>query len=250
MLSLMDLEFPENHRFPDTPHPLERLLAIFEVLLAGVSGYLLIPIMFVLSGVSQQQLLEDTRYLFSLMVLEATYSLMVVVFLLKLRGEKGASIGWSLTRPRKEVVIGLLTVPFLFLCTLLLGLFFQTFFPQYVSSTNPLLELIQTRQDLLFFVISSIYVGGIKEEVQRAFVLVRFEQYLGGIAVGLAVWSLFFGYGHMIQGVNNAIGAGFLGLIFGILFIWRRNLVAPIISHALFDITTLMFYWSFLRDIG
>jgi len=246
----MTLDLTETPSFSGSPHPFERLLAFFEILLVGVSGYLFIPVLFVLSGVSQEQLLEDTRYLFAVMVLEASYTLLLIVLLLRVRGEAASSIGWSLSRPRKEFLIGLFAVPLLFCCTLLVGLVFRAFFPQYVSSTNPLLELIQTPTDLLFFVISSIYVGGIKEEVQRAFILVRFEKYLGGIAVGLAVWSLFFGYGHVIQGVDNAIGAGFLGLLFGLLFVWRRNLIAPILSHALFDITTLMVYWNFLRGAG
>ena len=96
-----------------------------------------------------------------------------------------------------------------------MNVFFNLFLPDYVSISNPLLELIEGYGDLLLLLISSIFVGGIKEEIQRAFVLDRFERYLGaivlmpflrisgrssseqdgrrvGIIVGLTLWSLFF----------------------------------------------------------
>jgi membrane protease YdiL (CAAX protease family) len=66
--------------------------------------------------------------------------------------------------------------------------------------------------------------------------------------IGLVLWTLFFAYGHMMQGIDNAAGAGALGLIFGLLYIWRRNLVAPIVAHAAYDVTTLIIYWEFLRS--
>ena len=123
--------------------------------------------------------------------------------------------------------------------------------------------------DLVLFLMSSVYVGGIKEEIQRAFILDRFERYLGpillwpflpfvnrsisgkeelghrlGAGIGLIVWSILFAVGHAVQGVDSAAGAGVLGLLFGLLYLWRRNLIAPMVAHALFDITTLLIVWS------
>jgi membrane protease YdiL (CAAX protease family) len=140
-------------------------------------------------------------------------------------------------------------LPGLFVITYLTGGLFQTFWPEYVSPANPLLEMIKTGEDLVFFLISSIFVGGLKEEVQRAFVLRHFERYLGGIWVGLVVWTVVFAALHAVQGFDKAVAAGLLGFVFGLLYIWRRNLTSPIVSHALYDVTTLLIFWRLLRQV-
>ena len=53
--------------------------------------------------------------------------------------------------------------------------------------------------------------GGLREEVQRAFILHRFERHLGGAAIGLVVFSVAFGLGHLVQGRDAAVITGLLG---------------------------------------
>jgi len=101
--------------------------------------------------------------------------------------------------------------------------------------------------DLFLLLLSSILVGGIKEEIQRAFVLVRFEQFLGGGIVGLICWSLFFGIGHLAQGQDNAIRAALLGVVLGLIYLRRRNPTAPMVAHALYDVSVVIFAWFVLK---
>ena len=77
--------------------------------------------------------------------------------------------------------------------------------------------------------------------------LTRFQRYLGGSALGLILWSLFFGIGHLPQGIDNAFKAGFLGLLFGILYLWSRGLLAPVLSHALYNVLTIFIFWIVLN---
>ena len=235
------------------------LAAVFEVVVVALAGSFITQFGFSLCKVSPGQVLTQTSLLFIFMVSEATLSLFILTLFLKARGEDLARIGLGWGNFRKEAFLGLATVPILFGATSLVGVFFHLALPQYVSTTNPLLELLRDEVDFLFFLTSSLYVGGFKEEVQRAFVLVRFERYLGfkiagfskencGITLGLILWSIFFGAGHYLQGgIDKAAGAGVLGLLFGILYVWRRSLIAPMISHAAFDITTLLLFWFFMR---
>ena len=44
---------------------------------------------------------------------------------------------------------------------------------------NPLQDLAHTRVDAIVFALVVMIAGGLREEVQRGFVLRRFEQYLG-----------------------------------------------------------------------
>lgn len=247
-------------------HLARRVLALFEVLVVALAGPVLVQIGFVLLNVGRTGILSDTRVLFLFMASEACITLLAILLFLQFRGESPRNIGWIWNNMSWEVLLGIACVPLLFGSTLLVSMFFGFFLPDYVSTSNPLLELIQGYGDLLLFLISSVYVGGIKEEFQRAFVLDRFERYLGavllmpflrilgrsaseqagrrvGIIVGLILWSLFFAFGHALQGIDNAVGAGFLGLCFGLLYIWRRKLVAPMVAHALYDIATLLIFW-------
>ena len=245
---------------------IRRVWALFEVLLVALTGPVVVQIGFIYLNVGQAGILSDTRILFLFMASEAFITLGFIVLFLRSRGEGLRNIGWIWHNPGWEILLGIGCVPLLFGSTILVNVFFNLFLPDYVSTSNPLLELIEGYGDLLLLLISSIFVGGIKEEIQRAFVLDRFERYLGaivlmpflrisgrssseqdgrrvGIIVGLTLWSLFFAYGHAVQGIDNAVGAGILGLCFGLLYIWRRNLVAPIVAHALFDVATLLIYW-------
>lgn len=231
----------EISQFPD------RILALVEVVLVAVGGTLLsVPITFFFAG-PEWHPLASTSSLFKGLAVEAVLTLLLIFWLLALRGENLRDLGWARGRFDREGVIGLLSIPLLYVSVILVGIAFRSWLPAYVTETNPLLDLLKTPSDVVLLIISSIFIGGLKEEIQRAFILVRFEQFLGGIWVGLAIWTVAFGLGHQIQGVDNAVGATFLGLIFGLLFIWRRSLTAPIIAHAVFNVSMILFFWSLFR---
>lgn len=244
------------------------LWAFLEIVLVAVFGSLVTQIAFLWMGFAGSQILDSTRLLFLFMVSETCITLLLIGFFLYLKGENVTRLGWVWKGRQREVFLGVLFLPILFISTFVVGMFFDFLLPQYVSSSNPLLELVQDFEDLGLLLITSIFAGGVKEEVQRAFVLDRFENNLGailakpvffgralasdqvarcmGVVAGLILWSLFFGLGHLVQGVDNAAGAGVLGLLFGLLYVWRRNLVVPIVSHALYDVTTLLIFWNFM----
>ncbi len=243
-----------------------RFLAVPELLLVVLAGPLLVQITFLIIGID---VFGNSQSIVLFMATEATFSLILIMLCLSYRGESLSKVGWVWEDISLEVGLGVVCVPVLFLFTFLVGLFFHIFAPQHVSLTNPLLDLVDEPGDLVLFLMSSVYVGGIKEEIQRAFILDRFERYLGpillwpflpfmnrsisgkeelghrlGAGIGLIVWSILFAVGHAVQGVDSAAGAGVLGLLFGLLYLWRRNLIAPMVAHALFDITTLLIVWS------
>ena len=99
--------------------------------------------------------------------------------------------------------------------SLLLGLVL-TFAPRLHNVPhNPLEAMIQTPRDAIIFAIVVMIAGGVREEVQRGFIVHRFDQYLGGAGMGVAVYSVAFGLGHVEQGCDAAIATGLLGVIWG-----------------------------------
>lgn len=100
---------------------------------------------------------------------------------------------------------------------------------------NPLEQYMSTPLEAGIFLVVVMLAGGIREELQRAFILHRFEQALGGVRIGLAVFSITFGLLHIYEGVDAAVAIGLLGLFWGVLYIRRRSVVMPMVNHACFN---------------
>jgi membrane protease YdiL (CAAX protease family) len=101
---------------------------------------------------------------------------------------------------------------------------------------NPLQDLMRTPGNALLFAGLVVVAGGIREELQRAFLLRRFERSLGGASVGIVVASTAFGVGHFVQGVDAVIATALLGAFWGIVYLRRRSVIAPMVSHSGFDL--------------
>lgn len=226
----------------------QRAEAFFEVLVAGFGGWLLIMLAVGLMGLQGSDILASPVGMACALIAEATITLFLIRFLEASSFYGGSSVFALVRWSPAELLVGLASVPFLFLAVIFSGLAFELTFPQYASEGNPLLEKINTMLDLVFFVVAGVYAGGIKEEVQRGFILLRFEKHLGGILAGLVLWSLVFGFGHYEQGWSSAFSAAVLGLIFGCIFLWKRNLLTAISVHAVYDVAVLLFYWNYVRN--
>lgn len=104
---------------------------------------------------------------------------------------------------------------------------------------NPLQDLLRQPSQAALFAVVAVVGGGVREEIQRAFLLNRFERWLGGGLVGVVAASLAFGLGHQMQGTDAAIATGILGAFWGLVYLRRRSIVAPIVSHSGFNLIQL-----------
>jgi uncharacterized protein len=119
----------------------------------------------------------------------------------------------------------------------------QRFAPSlHTVPDNPLQDLLQRPRDAWLFALVVFVAGGFREEIQRAFLLHRFDVWLGGPIVGLVVTSVAFGAGHLFQGVDAAITTGLLGAFWAAIYLRRRSAAAPIVSHAGFDLVQIVPY--------
>jgi hypothetical protein len=170
--------------------------------------------------------IADTLILFALMV-----------GLTRVHGESTKEL-WLGFRPRlREAAIGLLLIPVVFAIVGLLMGVLRMYAPWLHNvATNPLEELAsRSLTNAILFGLVAIVAGGVREELQRAFLLRRFERHLGGATIGVLVLSIAFGLGHYVQGWDAVISTGTLGAFWAIVYLRRRSTVAPIISHAAFN---------------
>lgn len=89
-------------------------------------------------------------------------------------------------------------------------------------------------------VVVVIVAGGGREELQRAFLLRRFERHLGGPVAGVLLLSAAFGAGHYVQGWDAVVATGVAGAFWAVLYLRRRSVVAPMVSHAAFDVLQVL----------
>jgi membrane protease YdiL (CAAX protease family) len=105
---------------------------------------------------------------------------------------------------------------------------------------NPFEAMLTTRVDAAIFAVVVMIAGGVREEVQRGFIVHRFGQYLGGGIYGVLFYSVFFGLGHYEQGYDAAIATAALGLLWGLTYLKRGSIIAPVVSHAGFNLAQIV----------
>ena len=147
--------------------------------------------------------------------------------------------GW---RPKvRECLFGLALIPASFFVVITVLLVVQLLMPWLRNVPhNPLQDLVRNRWDAVIFAFVVMIAGGVREEIQRGFVLRRFEQYLGGGAAGLLIFSALFGLGHLEQGYDVAFATAILGAFWGAIYLTRRSILGPMVGHAGFNLTQVL----------
>ncbi len=223
---------------------LDRCQALIEVLLLSglVSGFFaVLPFSLRIKGNSS--LTKDVQTVVRYLLLESWITLVLLFAVLRAHCETMRDLGWRTRRWLSDATIGVALVPVLFFLSGAVNLCFRSWLPKYYVDRNPLTDIIRTPHDLALFLLVALIAGGIKEELQRAFILIRFREHLGGAGVGLLVWSLAFGAGHYVQGLQGIVAATVFGFLFGLLYLARGSLIAPIVAHSLYDTAALLGYW-------
>lgn len=182
------------------------------------------------------------RFIVLLSVGDTLLLLGLILVLLYAHGERPRGVLFGRRPLAAEGVLGLLLIPVTFGIAVAVLLTVQRFAPSlHTVEHNPLQELLRSPRDAWLFALVVIVAGGVREEIQRAFLLHRFEVWLGGGTTGLIVTSVAFGAGHYgLQGVDAGIATGLLGAFWGVIYLRRRSSVAPIVSHAGFDVLQIV----------
>ncbi len=235
---------PESVPEPRKSFSAARLQALFEILLmSGLLSSFVASLPFVAGKHSREALLTSVRYVTGFVMLEAAITLMLLALLMKVHGEKLSDLGLRWDRWRTQLAVGIFVVPLLFFLNGAVGALFRFCLPRFFTEHNPLLEIIHTPSDLALFILAVLAAGGVKEELQRAFIIIRFRDHLGGAWLGLALWSIVFGAGHYVQGVQGVAVAALFGFVFGSIYILGGRLIAPMVSHGVYDTVALLTYW-------
>jgi membrane protease YdiL (CAAX protease family) len=177
-------------------------------------------------------------YVVALSLGDAVLLIGLILALLYAHGERPRDVFIGRRPIVAESMFGVVLIPVAFVIALLVILTVRRFAPSLHNvQENPLQGLLGSPRDAWWFALVVVIAGGVREEIQRAFLLHRFDVWLGGSAVGLVVTSIAFGAGHFdVQGLDAGIATGLLGAFWGVMYLRRRSSVAPIVNHAGFDL--------------
>lgn len=217
-----------------------RVIAVLEILLcSSLPTQVLIAGGLSALGMSARTADDQlsVRFVLALSLADTVVLIALMAALARVHGDSVLEL-WRGRRPLlREALLGLALVPpVVFMVALLLGSLRELAPWLHNVPENPL-EALATGGpvEAAMFAVIAIVAGGVREELQRAFLLQRFERHLGGAAVGVVVLSALFGLGHVMQGWDAAIATGALGAFWAVVYLRRRSSVAPIVSHAGFN---------------
>jgi len=220
--------------------PLDRVSAAFEVILcSGFPTQLIIIAALAAAGIRPRTAAGELSapFIFTLTLLDTILVVALVTFFLRARRESVAEQLFAARPQIREAWLGIALIPASFLIVVLVLVLLQVVAPGLRNVPhNPLGDLVKTRSEAAIFAFVVMVAGGVREEIQRGFVLHRFEQYLGGGAVGLVLFSAAFGLGHLEQGRDVALATAVLGAFWGAIFLVRRSVLGPMIGHAGFNL--------------
>lgn len=226
--------------------PAHRFGAAIEVILC--CGFPTQILLFgVLYGFGMRMQTEAGRlspmFVFTVSLLDTVLVIGLVLFFLRAHRESAREMLLGHRPVVREAIVGIFLMPVVFILVVVILALVLAFAPELHNvARNPLEDMLQTRRDALAFAVVVMVAGGVREEIQRGFILRRFEQYLGGGVAGVLVYSALFGLGHLDQGIDAALATSLLGAAWGVVYLARRSIIAPMVSHAGFNLAQLLKY--------
>ncbi len=164
----------------------------------------------------------------------------LILFFLWRNGENVERIGWNLRRAGREAALGVaLFVPFVFGAALLeRGLLWAGL----SRPATPLPSFLEARGDAEFLLAAVLVavVALAEETIFRGYLTLRFRALLRSSTRAVLLSSVIFSLGHGYEGSAGLVTVGVMGVVFAVIYLWRRSLVAPIVMHFLQDFLSIV----------
>jgi uncharacterized protein len=176
--------------------------------------------------------------------------LAVLWLMLRADGQGLAAVGWDRRYLGRELRITLPAFALLVACHLavstVVGLVALAFaggsLQAEVGQRQVVADVFASEQ--LIRMVPLILVAGLTEEIAfRGFLLPRLRGTLGGWTPALLASAALFGAGHLYEGTLATVQTACMGLVLGLIFVWRRQIVACVLSHVAFNALTLLLFW-------
>jgi uncharacterized protein len=164
----------------------------------------------------------------------------LIFYFVRRNGEPVARIGWSFRNWSQEVTLGLLLfVPVFYGAATIESALSHVGFS---TPQKPLPSLVPRRSpgELALAVILVIVVAFAEETMFRGYLILRLNATTRSLLAAVIVSTAVFSFGHGYEGSAGVATVGFMGLVFALVFVWRRSLIAPMVMHFLQDFIVIV----------
>jgi uncharacterized protein len=164
----------------------------------------------------------------------------LILFFLWRNGEPVGRIGWTAADPRAEIALGLALFAPVFLLTSGLDALLQAAGLSRPAAPKPSFLAPSGPGQLVLAFILIVVVAVAEETIFRGYLILRFEALWGRPAPAVIFSAFVFSLGHGYEGLAGVVTVGVMGVIFALVYLWRRSLVAPMVMHFLQDFLSIM----------
>jgi membrane protease YdiL (CAAX protease family) len=234
----MDPGVQVNPAGPAWPFALLQAIAV-----CGIPTQLLVAVVLIL-GLGMVPLSADglsLEFIATVSFVDTAVVALLIRLFLMASGERSRDVYLGRRRHWPEIGRGLALVPVAFLVVVLLVSGVRAIAPWLHNvKESPLAAFMTNPLDTAIFAVVVVLAGGVREELQRGFILHRFGQRLGGMWMGNLIFGLAFGLLHVDQGWDIALVIGLLGLGWGALYIRRGSVLMSMANHAGFNFAQVL----------
>jgi membrane protease YdiL (CAAX protease family) len=166
-------------------------------------------------------------------------TLAIILALLKFEEESLENIGLRSSGMVRKIMSGAaLGIVIWIIIHILINPAIKVLIPANEAHRVDMSVYFQKLSQLMVWIPLVIFAGGFVEELQRIFILTRFEKWLKtpGLIISLVIGTIVFGMGHLYQGPNSAISAGISGLLFACVYLRKRSAWEAVSAHAVYDV--------------
>ena len=221
---------------PAAPIKSVRKEAILEV---SVFLLLIVPSMVLSFFVTRQGMLSFVFVAASTILRDLALVCLILFFFWR-NGEPVRKLGWTSRHLERNIFLGLvLYLPLVFVISLVEQLLVAAGLSE-PSVPAPSMFDIQGRWEVALAVILIVVVAISEETIFRGYLFVRLQTATRGTAVAVFLSAAIFAMGHGYEGSLGVVTIGVMGLIFNLIYLWRKSLVTPIVLHFLQDFTAII----------
>ena len=170
------------------PSQLRRPIALIEVIIcSGFPSQLALAVLLGILGLRAVNQAGELSfaYVVTLSLTDTAVLIACIFYFLGLHHEPVLQFFLGPRTRRLEVALGVALTPLMVLAALAGVAAIQQISPALHNvPENPLQALLRSPAHVLVFTLVAMVAGGLREELQRAFILRRFEQHLGGALAG------------------------------------------------------------------
>jgi len=164
----------------------------------------------------------------------------LILFFLWRNGEPAERMGWSFEHFWTEFAIGLgLFIPLYFGAGLLEDLLHKAGLSM-PAAPMPSYMIPGDLSKLALAILLVAIVGVAEETIFRGYLIMRFQDLNTGTPAAIVLSAFIFSLGHGYEGAAGVVTIGVMGLVFALVYLWRRSLVAPMMMHCLVDFMSIV----------